>query len=98
MLWKTQKVSSVLFLVSSLIALVYVSTPITIINFILFIWVVSLLWAIAKHEGLAKKNIKEVVFDRGRYKYHGILAEVANAARQAGLQFQNWVDHGKTRR
>lgn len=33
------------------------------------------------------KNIKEVLFDRGRFKYHGILAELANAAREAGLQF-----------
>lgn len=35
----------------------------------------------------AEKNIKEVVFDRGRFKYHGILAELANAARETGLCF-----------
>lgn len=34
-----------------------------------------------------EKNIKEVVFDRGPFKYHGILAELADAARSAGLQF-----------
>ncbi len=37
---------------------------------------------------LAKeKNIEKVVFDRGRNKFHGIVAELANAAREAGLQF-----------
>lgn len=34
-----------------------------------------------------QKNIKEIVFDRGSHKYHGILAEFANAARSAGLVF-----------
>lgn len=37
---------------------------------------------------LAKKvNIEKVVFDRGRFKFHGIIAELANGAREAGLQF-----------
>ena len=37
---------------------------------------------------LAKENnIQTVIFDRGRYKYHGIVAELATAAREAGLQF-----------
>jgi large subunit ribosomal protein L18 len=34
-----------------------------------------------------EKNIKEVVFDRGPFKYHGIFAELADAARSAGLKF-----------
>lgn len=34
-----------------------------------------------------EKNIREVIFDRGPFKYHGILAELANAARESGLQF-----------
>lgn len=37
---------------------------------------------------LAKQqHIKEIIFDRGPYKYHGILAELANAARESGLIF-----------
>lgn len=34
-----------------------------------------------------EKNIREVVFDRGPFKYHGVLAELANAVREAGIQF-----------
>ena len=34
-----------------------------------------------------QKNIDTVIFDRCRYKFHGIVAELANAAREAGLQF-----------
>lgn len=34
-----------------------------------------------------EKNIKTVIFDRGPFKYHGILAELADAARAGGLQF-----------
>ncbi|MBA2727679.1 MAG: 50S ribosomal protein L18 [Parachlamydiaceae bacterium] len=33
------------------------------------------------------QSIKEVVFDRGPYKYTGLLAELAEAARNAGLKF-----------
>jgi len=38
-------------------------------------------------EAAKKKNIVSAVFDRGCNKYHGLLAEVANAARETGLQF-----------
>jgi large subunit ribosomal protein L18 len=34
-----------------------------------------------------EKNIKDVVFDRGGYIYHGVVAEVATAAREGGLNF-----------
>jgi large subunit ribosomal protein L18 len=34
-----------------------------------------------------KSKIEKIVFDRGAYKYHGIIAELANAARAEGLKF-----------
>ena len=33
-----------------------------------------------------EKNIKNVVFDRGGYIYHGRVAALADAAREAGLE------------
>ena len=47
----------------------------------------------AKHVGttVAKKavelGISEVVFDRSGYLYHGKIAALADAAREAGLKF-----------
>ncbi len=32
-------------------------------------------------------GLKQVVFDRGPFRYHGILKELADSARSSGLQF-----------
>ena len=34
-----------------------------------------------------EKGINEVAFDKGKYKYHGIIKILAEAARSAGLNF-----------
>lgn len=41
----------------------------------------------AKIAQIAKeKKIQKAVFDRGYYKFHGLIAEIAAGAREAGLQ------------
>jgi large subunit ribosomal protein L18 len=41
---------------------------------------------VAAERALAK-NIKQVVFDRGGFKYHGHIKALADAAREKGLEF-----------
>lgn len=38
-------------------------------------------------ERAMEKGIKDVAFDRSGFKYHGRVAALADAAREAGLQF-----------
>jgi len=41
----------------------------------------------AEVEQLQRAGVKEVVFDRGGYMFHGRVAALANAAREGGLSF-----------
>ena len=36
---------------------------------------------------LIEKGIKDVVFDKGKYKYHGLIKILADSARTEGLNF-----------
>ncbi len=46
----------------------------------------ALVGELVAKNALAKK-IKEVVFDKGSYKYHGLVKALADGARKGGLSF-----------
>ena len=41
----------------------------------------------ARADRATKAGIKSVVFDRGGYRYTGVVASLADGAREAGLEF-----------
>jgi len=49
----------------------------------------ALAWHVGKKiaEGSVKKGIKNIIFDRSGYKYHGRVKALADGARQGGLKF-----------
>jgi len=49
----------------------------------------ALAWHIGKKiaEESVKKGIKNIIFDRSGYKYHGRIKALADGARQGGLKF-----------
>ena len=55
----------------------------------LYILLILLALSIAgfKAEAAKSKGIKQIVFDRSGAKYHGKVKALADAAREAGLQF-----------
>lgn len=54
-IWKGKKITSIIYLVTSAITLVYTIPLIRGINTLVFIWVVSLLWTASEHEGAVEK-------------------------------------------
>ncbi|MCP5463661.1 MAG: 50S ribosomal protein L18 [Deltaproteobacteria bacterium] len=44
------------------------------------------LGAVVAEKALAQK-IESVIFDRSGYRYHGVIKEIADSARNAGLKF-----------
>jgi large subunit ribosomal protein L18 len=52
-------------------------------------WNVAAAGAVGKliAERAREKGVKEVVFDRGGYLYHGRIKALAEAAREGGLEF-----------
>lgn len=57
-LWKTRKIISIVFLASSAVTLVYTIPLVMGINTLVFIWVVLILWAMAKHENKVIDTLK----------------------------------------
>jgi hypothetical protein len=55
-LWRGQKITSIVLIISSLVSLVYISAPTKLLDFLIFIWTISLLWAYVKYEKVLKES------------------------------------------
>ena len=107
-LWNIQKIAPIL-LISSVVVLIILSIAqgvaplliniIKIINFVVFIWIISLLWAMAKHEkleikkfidksGLTPEEFSFIQEDSRKGDHEAVLQKLSKAQEQHAKKFK----------